>query len=100
MAANEAARDRLDAGPKAAKQRRAELIAEWGLPEKPPTRIGRPSYQQIWDMGLWQMLDEVCVCVCARARAHVCGCVGVCRGAIAPPPPPKNFSHPANLELI
>ena len=58
-AADEAARDRLDAERKAAKQRRADLIAEWGLPEKPPTRIGRPSYQQIWDMGLWQMLDEV-----------------------------------------
>ena len=57
-AANEAARDRLGER-KAAKQRRANLIAEWGLPEKPPTRIGRPSYQQIWDMGLWQMLDEV-----------------------------------------
>ena len=50
-AADEAARDRLGAERKAAKQRRADLIAEWGLPSKPPARIGRPSYQHIWDMA-------------------------------------------------
>ena len=58
-AADEVASDRLKAEREAVKQRRVDLIAKWGLPEKPPPHIGRPRYQHIWNMGLWQMLDQV-----------------------------------------
>ena len=58
-AANEAAHDQLKAEREARKERRVALIAKWKLPEKAPTRIGRASFQQIWNTGLWQMLDKV-----------------------------------------
>ena len=58
-AATEASADRIKAEREALKQRRVDLVRTWGLPNEPPLRIGRPSFQQIWDTGLWRMLDQV-----------------------------------------
>ena len=58
-AATEAAADQIKAEREALKQRRVDLVLKWGLPNEPPLRIGRPSFQQIWDTGLWRMLDKV-----------------------------------------